>query len=57
MNNKPLKFEYKFEVTEADAVVAFLLISLTEVCVVQWGVFNLVINSELGYYSVRSIAE
>lgn len=56
-NNNPLKLKHKFEATEADAVVAVLLIPLTKACVVQWGVFNLVINSELGYCSVRSIAE
>lgn len=56
-NNNPLKLEYQFEAAEADAVVAVLLISLTKACVVQWGVFNLVINSELGYCPGRSIAE
>lgn len=51
------KLKYQFEEEEADAVVAVLLISLTKACVVQWGVFNLVINSELGYCPGRSIAE
>ncbi|TRZ16752.1 hypothetical protein HGM15179_010347 [Zosterops borbonicus] len=51
-NNNLLKLEYQFEATEADAVVAVLLISLTKACVVQWGVFNLVINSELDYCPV-----
>lgn len=47
MNNCPLELEFKFEVTEADAVVAVLLIPPAKVYVVQWGVFNLGINSEL----------
>lgn len=57
MNNNPLKFKYEFEATEADAVAAVLLIPLTKISVVQWSVFSLVISSELGYCSVRSIAE
>lgn len=54
-NNNPLK--YKFEATEADAVVAVLLIPLTKVCVEQWGMFSLVISPELSYWSVRSFAD